>query len=52
MDETGQEELVVIGDDMNGYVGAKADGYEGVHGGKGYGERNIEEICCWSLRMR
>src|SRR6266516_668899 len=27
---------------MNGHVGTKADGYEGVHGEKGYGERNTE----------
>src|SRR6267154_2195756 len=40
--EIGQEEFVVIGGDMNGHVGAKADGYESVHGGKGYGERNTE----------
>src|SRR3954470_20159503 len=42
VDEIGQEELVVIGGDMNGHVGAKADGYEGVNGEKGYGERNTE----------
>ena len=42
VDEIGQEEFLVIGGDMNGHVGAKADGYEGVHGGKGYGIRNIE----------
>src|SRR6267154_2805533 len=42
VDEIGQEEFVVIDGDMNGHVGAKADGYEGVHGGKGYGERNTE----------
>src|SRR6267154_659776 len=32
VDEIGQEEFVVIGGDMNGHVGAKADGYESVHG--------------------
>src|SRR6267154_127687 len=42
VDEIEQEEFVMIGGDMNGHVGAKADGYEGVHGGKGYGERNTE----------
>ena len=36
--------------DMNGHVGAEADGFEGVHGGKGFGVRNVEgemllEIC-------
>src|SRR5437867_10568443 len=42
VDEIGQEEFLVIGGDMNGHVGAKAAGYEGVHGGKGYGVRNTE----------
>src|SRR6267154_3205644 len=42
VDEIGQQEFVVIGGDTNGHVGAKADGYEGVHGGKAYGERNTE----------
>src|SRR3989442_13308561 len=42
VDETGQEESLVIGGDMNGHVGAKAAGYEGVRGGKGYGVRNTE----------
>ena len=27
---------------MNGHVGAGADGFEGVHGGKGFGIRNAE----------
>ena len=27
---------------MNGHVGEKVDGFEGVHGGKGYGVRNME----------
>jgi len=35
------ERLVVCGD-MNGHVGEKADGFESVHGGLGYGERNVE----------
>src|SRR5206468_11383182 len=42
VDEIGQEEFVVIGGDMNGEVGEKVDGYEGVHGGKGFGVRNAE----------
>ena len=33
---------MVMGADMNGHVGVAADGYEGVHGGFGYGERNRE----------
>jgi len=35
------QQLVVCGD-MNGHVGAKSEGFEGVHGGFGYGERNVE----------
>jgi len=27
---------------MNGHVGAGKDGFEGVHGGYGYGVRNVE----------
>src|SRR3989442_1313419 len=42
VDDIGQEEFVVIGGDMNGHVGEKVAGYEGVHGGKGYGVRNTE----------
>ena len=28
--------------DMNGHVGKEADGYHGVHGGNGFGSRNME----------
>ena len=35
------KQLVVCGD-MNGHVGAKSEGFEGVHGGFGYGEQNVE----------
>ena len=35
------EVLIPLGD-WNGHVGATADGYEGVHGGFGYGARNPE----------
>ncbi|ESO05771.1 hypothetical protein HELRODRAFT_191380 [Helobdella robusta] len=43
-DEIGQaglDEFVVLGN-LNGHVGADADGYEGVHGGWRYGIRNEE----------
>ena len=33
-------ETVVIAGDFNGHVGELADGFEGVHGGKGFGDRN------------
>ena len=28
--------------EFNGHVGAEVDGFEGVHGGKGFGSRNAE----------
>jgi len=38
------DEKVIIGADMNGHVGVNTAGYEGVHGGYGYGNRNEEGI--------
>ena len=35
-------EMVVLGGDLNGHVGAESQGYEGVHGGHGFGIRNRE----------
>ena len=35
------EEVIVCGD-FNGHVGESADGFEEVHGGKGFGTRNVE----------
>ena len=34
----------MIGGDLNGHVGALADGYEGVYGGSGFGVRNTEGV--------
>jgi hypothetical protein len=36
-----RERLVVCGD-FNGHVGAEVDGFEGIHGGHGFGSRNTE----------
>ena len=36
------KEIVIPCGDWNGHVGKAADGYEGVHGGFGYGERNAD----------
>ncbi|GKD78308.1 craniofacial development protein 2-like protein, partial [Tanacetum coccineum] len=36
------DERLILGGDLNGHIGAAADGYEGVHGGFGFGERNEE----------
>ena len=37
-----REEIAMICGDFNGHVGEKVEGYEGVHGGKGFGKRNVE----------
>jgi len=42
--------LIVVGGDLNGHVGTNVDGYDGVHGGYGFGERNADgerilELC-------
>jgi hypothetical protein len=36
------DENIFVGGDLNGHVGRDADGYDGVHGGYGYGKRNTE----------
>jgi hypothetical protein len=38
----GPDERLVVCGDMNGHVGTQIDGYEGVHGGYGFGCRNKE----------
>ena len=40
--DIGDSEMLVVCGDMNGHVGAKAEEFEGVHGGNGFGNRNIE----------
>ncbi|ESO11932.1 hypothetical protein HELRODRAFT_167026 [Helobdella robusta] len=35
-----KSETILIGGDLNGHVGEKTDGFDTVHGGFGYGERN------------
>ena len=40
--EIPQGEMVFIGGDLNGHVGRDGDGYIGVHGGHGFGNRNEE----------
>ncbi|KAK4305368.1 hypothetical protein Pmani_022730 [Petrolisthes manimaculis] len=37
-----ETDTVVLAGDLNGHVGACADGYDDVHGGFGYGRRNLE----------
>jgi len=36
-------ELIVVGGDLNGDVGTNVDGYDGVHGRYGFGERNADD---------
>ena len=40
--KVGNDDLLVIGDDLNGHVGKEASGYQGIPGGFGYGSINIE----------
>ncbi|KAM9794705.1 uncharacterized protein LOC133163459 [Syngnathus typhle] len=37
-----QNEVIILGGDLNGHVGRESDGFEGVHGEQGYGMRNAE----------
>ena len=37
-----QNEMVVFAGDMNGHVGSINAGYDGTHGGLGYGSRNAD----------
>ena len=41
-----KEETVFVCGDMNGHVGTESDGYHGIHGGHGYGQRN-EGVRCF-----
>ena len=38
----GEKELVIVAGDFNGHVGSSGLGYEGIHGGYGYGDKNKE----------
>ena len=38
------EEMLIVGGDLNGHVGQVSAGFEGIHGGHGYGERNPDGI--------
>ena len=40
--EIPSEEKIILAGDLNGHIGERADGYEEVHGGYGYGVRNGE----------
>ena len=37
-----QNKIVVFAGDMNGHVGSNNAGYDGTHGGFGYGSRNAD----------
>ena len=38
------QDLLLVGGDLNGHVGNSANGFEGVHGGFGYGARNNDGV--------
>ncbi|XP_046972435.1 uncharacterized protein LOC124539180 [Vanessa cardui] len=50
-------EEVYVGGDYNGHVGKESDGYEGVHGGLGFGNRNadgealLQAACAFDLAI-
>ncbi|XP_026731885.1 craniofacial development protein 2-like [Trichoplusia ni] len=50
-------EEVFIGGDFNGHVGRESDGYERVHGGRGFGNRNtdgealLQAACAFDLAI-
>ena len=37
-----QDEVIILGGDLNGHVGRASACYEGIHGGFGHGRRNAE----------
>ena len=39
-----EDEMLLLGGDFNGHVGEQSDGFEGIHGGHGYGDRNSDGI--------
>ncbi len=42
MTKLDNQDVIVPCGDWNGHIGMNADGYEGVHGGYGYGDRNTD----------
>ena len=42
MDRIPKDEMVILAGDLNGHVGRSCSGYEEVHGGFGFGDRNEE----------
>lgn len=41
---TFKDNKVIIVGDFNGHVGQKANRFQGLHGGKGFGERNVKGL--------
>ena len=40
--KVGENELVILSGDLNRHVEKDVNGYDGIHGGFGYGVRNLE----------
>ena len=39
-----EDEMLLLGGDLNGHVGQQSTGFEDVHGGYGYGEQNQDGV--------
>jgi len=46
-----QNEMVVLAGDMNGHVGSSNVGFDGTHGGLGYGDRMQMDLGSESLQL-
>ena len=46
-----EKEMMILGGDLNGHVGEDMDGFEGVHGGNGFGNRNEDGKIILELAM-
>ena len=44
-------EVSLLGD-LNGPAGSSGDEYEGMHGGYGFGTRNVDGEGSWNLKMK
>ena len=41
---TPNDEFLIVCGDLNGHIGMNTSGFDGVHGGNGYGTRNVDGI--------
>ena len=50
--DVGENEKLIVCGDMNGHVGAEADGFEGYMVERGLALGMLKERCCWNLQMQ